>query len=59
MLNQHKLEGLALEVKRLGVDIVAETSGVARSRVSRFIKNQHVVTVRELDKIEEAVTQLK
>lgn len=59
MFDKTKLEDLAFEVKLLGADAVADKSGVMRSRVSRFIKNQQVVTVRELGLIEKAIAELK
>ena len=59
MFNKNKLEDLAFEVKQLGAEAVAERSGVMRARVSRFINNQQVVTVRELGLIERAVAELK
>lgn len=59
MLNKIKLEDLAYDVKQLGADVVAVKSGVQQSRVSRFIKNQQVVTMRELGQIQQAVAELK
>ena len=59
MMNWDRIDTLALEVKNLGVDAVAEKSGVKRARVARFIKDQKVVTMTELDKIQAAVTELK
>jgi hypothetical protein len=59
MLDKVKLEDLAFDVKLLGADLVAEKSGVMQSRVSRFIKNQQVVTMTELQKIKAAVQELK
>ena len=59
MLDKTKLEDIAFEVKLLGADAVADKSGVMKSRVSRFIKNQQVVTMTELQKIKIAVQELK
>lgn len=59
MLDKVKLEDIAFDVKMLGVDAVADKSGVMKSRVSRFIKNQQVVTMTELQKIKNAIQELK
>jgi plasmid maintenance system antidote protein VapI len=59
MMNWDRIETLAFEVKRFGASAVAEVSGVKQARVSRFIKDQQVVTMGELDRIQNAVNQLK
>jgi hypothetical protein len=59
MIDWDRLNTLALEVKNLGVDAVTEKSGVKRSRVSRFVKDQKVVTMAELNRIQLAVSELK
>lgn len=59
MLDKNKLEDIAFDVKLLGAEVVAEKSGVMKSRVSRFIKDQKVVTMTELQRIKNAVAELK